>query len=340
MPRFALPPYYHPTTICFVDDNQAFLNSLELEMPDDWPCRNFVEPERALEFLQQQPALAPLVDRCFSLESRTDAEPVIQLKLSMVEQEINHLARFERVSVAVIDYAMPLMNGLELSAAIDDPYLQKAMLTGVADEQIAVAAFNDGLIHRFAAKHKLSSAKEIIAFVHSLQRVFFDQHTARLQDNLALDPPLFLLDPVIATEVERLMQNRALIEYYLVNEPDGLLLLNAAGELFRLVILCDAERAEQIVFAEQHQAPLSVIARLRSGESIGYFWDSPANYFGSEMFPWEDHLLPATQLEGHQTWHLGLAEEPPTDIDFDPKRSSFDAYLRSMRGDSSKGAAR
>ena len=328
MPRFALSPYYHPTTVCFVDDNQSFLNSLALEMPNHWSYRGFFEPLKALAFLQQPPSLEPLVDRCFALENRANAEPVIHFNLGTIEQEINHLARFDRVSVAVIDYAMPQMNGLELCAAIDDPYIQKAMLTGVADEQVAVAAFNDGLIHRFAAKHKLGSAQEIVTFVEALQQIFFSQHTTRLQDNLALDAPRFLLDETFAVEVHRLMRDRDLIEYYLVDEPPGLLFLNAAGELFRLLVIDAAQLADQVSFAEQHRAPARVIEQLRSGQSVGYFWDTPDNYFGSEAFPWNDHLLPASKLTGAQTWHLALAEDPPTDIDFDPMQSSFNAFLR------------
>ncbi|MFK7912786.1 MAG: hypothetical protein AB8B93_02630 [Pseudomonadales bacterium] len=332
MPRFALSPYYHPTTVCFVDDNQSFLNSLELEMPEEWSYRGFVEPGLALQFLQQPPKLAPLVDRCFAFEKHDHEGPIIHLKLGTIEQEINHIARFERVSVAVIDYAMPLMSGLELCAAIDDRYMQKAMLTGVADEQVAVAAFNDGLIDRFAAKHKLSSAQEILAFVGHLQQVFFNQYTTRLRDTLAMDPPQFLLDEAIAIRVRQLMRDRSLIEYYLVDDPPGLLLLNAAGELFRLLILSVEQLAMQVAFAEQNAAPAAIVERLRSGHCVGYFWDTPAHYFGNEPFPWEEHLLPATTLAGTQKWYLALAEDPPTDIDFDPQQSSFNAYLR-QRGE-------
>ena len=36
MNEFALAPYFHPTTICFVDDNESFLHSLDLELPGSW----------------------------------------------------------------------------------------------------------------------------------------------------------------------------------------------------------------------------------------------------------------------------------------------------------------
>ncbi len=30
-----IPPYYHPTTVCFIDDNEAFLHSLAIDLPED-----------------------------------------------------------------------------------------------------------------------------------------------------------------------------------------------------------------------------------------------------------------------------------------------------------------
>ncbi|MGI9327778.1 MAG: hypothetical protein ACR2PZ_21350 [Pseudomonadales bacterium] len=330
MTRFALSPYYHPTTVCFVDDNQSFLLSLDLELPEYWTHCSFVDPEEALQYLNREPLLPPLVDRCFSIESGHNANPVIHLEMGMIEQEINHLERFARTSVAVIDYAMPSLDGLELCARLTDPYLQKAMLTGVADEKVAVAAFNEGLIDRFSAKHKLASTSKIIEFVDALKHVYFSQHTARLRNNLALDPPLFLLDQRIAHEVQRLMSDRKLIEYYLVTDPPGLLLLDAPGNLCRLLIADEAMLSSQLEFARQHAAPSTVIDALAQRRQLAYLWDTPDNYFGNEEYPWEEHLLPATVVEGDRRWYLALAEDPPTDIDFDPAKSSFNAYLRSL----------
>ena len=95
---FSLAPYFHPTTVVFVDDNENFLRSLDLELPHDWAYRSFSETEDALEFLNQPPTLPPLVDRCFSMSLTDRSQPTVALDLSLVEQEIKHLQRFARRS--------------------------------------------------------------------------------------------------------------------------------------------------------------------------------------------------------------------------------------------------
>ncbi len=330
MPRFALPPYYHPTTVCLIDDNQSFLSSLERSLPAQWPVRSFVDPHRALAFLNQPPALAPLVDRCFAYEQRPGQNPVIHFDPGMIEQEINHIERFSRVSVAVIDYAMPALDGLALSAALTDPYLQRAMLTGVANEKHAVAAFNDRLLDRFSSKQKLSTAEAVTAFVDESRFAYFNQHASRLQSNLSLNPPGFLLVPQIATQVQALMARHALVEYYLVTDPPGLLMLNAAGRLHRLVIADSAELALQAQSAQKMGAPAAVVAALAEGRQLGWFWDSPSDYFGAEPYPWGEHLLDAAPIPDASGWYMALMVDPPMDIDFDPATRSFDAFLRTQ----------
>jgi len=326
-----LPPYFHPTTICLVDDNEAFLRSLSLEMPEDLAFRGFTDPQDALELVNRPVKLAPLVDRCFTLERRPETDPVIHLDLGIIEQEINHRERFERVSVVLVDYAMPSINGLQFCAAVTDPYVRKAMLTGVADEKLAVEAFNAGLIHRFIPKHTATAVDKLLAFIRELQMAYFNQYTARLQIALALDPPRFLVDPAIAARVQRLMAEEDLVEYYLVTDPGGFLMLRANGTVVRLVILNAAEQQAQVALARQHGAPPKVRQGLENGRLLALLaGESPADYFGSETFPWRESVAPAEHITGVETWHLAVFRDPATDIDFDPARTSYDAYLADL----------
>jgi hypothetical protein len=58
--------------------------------------------------------------------------------------------------------------------------------------------------------------------------------------------------------------------------------------------------------------------------------DSPTHYFGSEAYPWQDNLIPVNRVAGDQDWFVGVAPDAPTDIDFDPDRCAYDAYLASL----------
>jgi CheY-like chemotaxis protein len=331
MTKIALSPYFHPTTICLVDDNESFLRSLSLELPRTWACQTFTDPVEALAYLNEPPALAPLVDRCFTLDPPRHSEALIHLDLNLIEQEINQPERFRRVSVVVADYAMPSMNGLDLCANIADPYIKKAMLTGVADEKLAVEAFNAGLINRFIPKHSANATAATLGYIDELQNEYFSQYTARLRNTLSIDPPGFLVDPAIAQWVEALMSDEKLVEYYLVDDPPGLMLLRSNGSMFRLLILHTSDMAAQLAFAIEHDAPKEVADAIAGHRAVGLFaGDSPADYFGTEPYPWQDNLVPVTTVSGDEEWFIGIVPNAPADIDFDPRRSAYDAYLASL----------
>jgi CheY-like chemotaxis protein len=322
--QLTLAPYYHPTTICFVDDNEPFLDSLELELPGEWACRTFSNPEQALEYLNQPIPLEPLMDRCFSLQ-RNASQAVIHLDLSLIEKEISHVDRFRRNSVLVVDYAMPSLNGLQFCEALKDTHIRRAMLTGVADEKVAVEAFNAGLIHRFIPKQKDDPILATHDFVEELVQEYFNQYTVRLKSTLAIDPPGFLTDVVVADWLHALMARNNLVEYYLVDDPAGFLMLKSNGQIWRLAILSPRDVAQQAERAGAFGAPQALINTLAAGDQALFLAGlSPDDYFGDEEFPWDEVTHATSRLAND--WTVAIWKDAPGDIDFDPAVASYDAY--------------
>lgn len=328
MQQLALSPYFHPTTVVLVDDNESFLTGVALEMPPSIAFRGFTTPEEALDFLNRPSELAPLADRCFTYRRSADSEALIHLDLGVIEQEINHLERFSRISVVLVDYAMPSMDGLEFCRLMEDPHARRAMLTGVADEKQAVDAFNAGLIHRFIPKQQTSAIDALLAFVAELEREYFNHHLARLRTTLALDPPSFLVDGALAVHVHRIIQQEHIVEYYLATDPPGFLMLRSDGSVIRLVLMDQASQRHQIELVRRYDAPPDIRRGIESGSLVGLFGgESPADYFGEEAFPWGEHVVTGQPVPGADGWLQGLVRNAATDIDFDPAASSYDTYL-------------
>ena len=80
------------------------------------------------------------------LEAQPDMEIVGQAGNG---REAVELASKLHPDVAVMDVAMPELNGMEFCRRITDPSIRKIVLTGKADEHVAVKSFNEGLIDRF-----------------------------------------------------------------------------------------------------------------------------------------------------------------------------------------------
>ena len=328
----ALAPYFHPTTIVFVDDNDGFLRSLDLELPGHCAYKVFTDPTAALAFLNEPSTSPTLMDRCFSVDrlKRSAGNYLdIYLDLDLIEEEIKNPLRFARNSVVMIDYSMPLMNGLEFCADLTDPYIQKAMLTGVADERVAVQAFNAQLIDRFIPKNTHHSVSDILAFAEEMQQAYFVQHTARLINTLSIDPPGFLTDVEAARTINRLMSREGVVEYYLVASPPGFLMLRSDGSS----LMCTAYDAEQynraVAAAEEAGIPSRYREGLANREIMPVFVDALQDHPPDE-YPWDDNLIACEVVQGRETWYVGLLNEAPLDIDFERQACSYDSFLATL----------
>ena len=329
--RHPFLPYYHPTTICFVDDNHAYIDSLIANAPSDWSILTFTSPEEALQVINQPEALEPLAERCFSIDTTDPLHPVVRLHVNALEQEIKSVQRYSRISAVLIDYAMPTMDGLEFCAQIVDKNIRRGLLTGVADERAAVAAFNRGLINRYIPKQDIDSAAKITPHVQRMQRDYFAKLTERITSSLTLHPPAMLAEPELRTVFDKLLRQQKIVEYYLAYDPDGYLLMRADGTLLRLIIIDAAQLYEQLNLAEQYGAPKRLLRRLRQGKSILYLYEHPRDYLGHERYPWNEVALRAQRIDARNTWYVGIAENPPADIDFDPAQCSYASFLASRQ---------
>jgi len=172
---------------------------------------------------------------------------------------------------------------------------------------------------------------DALAFIAELQRDYFNQYLARLKTALAIDPPGFLAEPVVAAHLRALMQAHGLVEYYLVSDPDGFLLLSGDGRPFRLVLQNAAQLAAQEHTAAAHGAPRRVREALAEGRAVASFAAAePAGYFGEDRLPWDEYLVPACRLQGRELWFAGLIEDAPVAVDYHPARASYASYLRDL----------
>jgi CheY-like chemotaxis protein len=326
-----LAPYCHPTTVCFVDDNYSFLRSIGMDLPDDWSYMSFLQPEDALAIINEPEPMPPLAERCFSMDNSDPSAPLIRMDLPALEQEIKLVDRFRRVSVLLVDYAMPTMNGLEFCEQVVNKDIKKALLTGVADEKTAVEAFNRGLIDRYIPKAGLARMNAVIPHVDALKAAYFEQYSNRLYSNLALNPPAFMTEQSIKPLFDRILHKHHIVEYYLAAEPYGYLMLRADGSMLRLIVLSQAEHEAHIEMAASLGAPQTLLKQMRAGAALSYFMEHPSDYPDDEDFPWQEMIVPATTVQGAQTWYIGVLPDPPADIDFDPAVSSYTSFLKLMK---------
>lgn len=313
MKPYAIQPFYFPTTVMFVDDSADFLANLSLQLDSHLAFRLFQSPFEALLALNGAGAAPPLVENFFSLyrqhEEAGAAHHVIDVRLDMIHREVHNERRFEQVAVAVIDYDMPEIDGLEFCRSIRNPAVKKILLTGKADEGLAVRAFNQGIIDRFVRKQEADVMAKLNLAIGDLQQAYFCQVERMLSDALAVGSHAFLRDPAFAAHFREIRDRLGIVEYYLSCTPDGMLMLDAAGVPWLLIVQTEAMMQAHFEIAYDQAAPDELLAALRSGLAIPYFWQTGGNY-APIYEDWRACLHPATEFQGEDWYLYALVKSP------------------------------
>ena len=302
----AIQPFYFPTSVVFVDDSRTFLSNLCLNLDPGLAYRQFESPFAALIDVNEASTASPVIGELFSLyRHRNDTDParhVIDVRLDMIHREMYNERRFEQVSIAVVDYDMPNINGLEFCRRLKSRAIKKVLLTGQADEQMAVQAFNEKTIHRFIRKQDSDVMAQIDHAIAELQMEYFEQIQQMLSESLAVGTHLFLFDPEFAQRFAHIRQELGIVEHYLSCMPDGILMLDAHGTLYLLIVQTEEMVQAQYEIAFDQQAPEALLACMRSGNYVPYFWKTAGHYTPDDK-NWFSCLHPATEFKG-RAWYL------------------------------------
>jgi FixJ family two-component response regulator len=334
MTKHAIKPFYFPTTVTFVDDSSTFLSNLCLQLDPGLAFRLFSSPSDALDFVNSRPRPGLSDEPIFApFRDRTDedvAQQVIALSVNTVRKQVLNTNRFRAMSVVVVDYDMPGMNGLEFCRRMTDPAVRKIMLTGKADEHIAVQSFNEGIIHRFIRKHDTSAVQALNRAVHELQNAYFDDVCQSILDTLAVSEYAFLRDEVLSTRVAALSSSLGIVEHYLSYSPGGLLMLDSAGNSYLLIVYTDETLRGLREIAVEQGAPAGFLDQLDKRHSLPYFWQTDGDY-PADGSAWQDYMHPATQLNGKQSYVYAVIPNPPG-LDLE-RVISYDSYLEKLDRD-------
>lgn len=231
------PSVWLPTSVLFLDDEATFLTSMPRMITDAYPCLLNTSPGQSLKILEQAPTTPLGLDR-----STLD-----------LDAWFGSCARFETVSVVVVDFEMPNMRGLEFCRRIRHLPAKRILLTGTMDKGAAVEAFNEGLIHRYLRKDAADSMPELHRYIGELQREYLKEMTERPAFGLVPESPAWLQDKALMEVVSRLILEQNFVEY--VSVRGGLVVADSAGSVSLLLVRSGEEMVRQ-------EARLSEVAAL------------------------------------------------------------------------------
>jgi hypothetical protein len=159
------------------------------------------------------------------------------------------------------------MDGLQALAELGDWPGSRVLLTGQADEQVAVRAFNRGLIDQFIPKQTPDISKRLIEAVEHLLATPHARHAQTWRVTLTPEQSAILRRPSVARELAALTAKRW-VEHVVIGEPFGVLGLDAAGTVSWLQLETPEGLQALAELAEIEGVPPSGQADIRAGRVL------------------------------------------------------------------------
>lgn len=304
-------PYYYPTTVVIVDDNKDFLINFSLLLNEDVAFKLYTSPINALQNLNRDDVPMLISSQCLaSFRGNSDAtilDNIVSVDVSKIKSVAGNKNRFSENSIIIVDYDMPDMNGLQLCQMLNKN-IKKIMVSGVADEKVAVDAFNRGIIDKFILKNDEQSIFKINHFIYEFQNKYIRDKTQILKNTLNVKAYGFLNDPAFINYFFDLLKRLEVAEYYLVNNPSGFLLFTHDGEAKRLLIMDDDEITSHVEVIADQKGPYELQQILVKREAVPYFWET-GGFYTDEVKNWKTCIYPTYQLESVQNYYISIVED-------------------------------
>lgn len=322
---------FFPTTVVAIDDNVNFLDSLKDTLEGSHvTVKCFSDPIEALNFINESSVSNSLTfsDLTVSGDETTSDWQSILLNINRVHSQIYEESRFTKISTVFVDYSMPGIDGVELCSKILDQNIQRILLTGVADEKVAIDAFNNGYINRYTRKSSPNIVEDIEQSVKRAVHQYFSAYTADLMRCLSVKELSNLKDPILTNFFYGTCLNRDYIEYYMLDTFGSYLFLREDGHASLLSMMPDSEMERIIeIGVDSEEISAEVLRGLRSREYMLVLHSRTGAL--PPISQWDKYLRPARRLEGYQTYYFAFAESDMLDLDFE-KIKSFSQFKKDL----------
>lgn len=229
-PTASLPPLRTYGCVALIDDQRDFVATVEaLLASPDYDIVSFTEPDllhafldgRAHLLLEEQKILSGICQA----QLQTDGTAAVEALRFFASP-----GRLEIPLVLVSDYAMPLETGLSVCARHRHLGLERILLTGVADTNVAVSAFNAGLIEQYIRKQSPGGPQDITSGVRGRLLASAARRGAQLRAVFATALAGALGVPGVADEIHKVLMANDVCEYMMLGSPQGILGITAAGK--------------------------------------------------------------------------------------------------------------
>lgn len=262
-----IPLYNRPNAMLFLDDDPAYLEMLAIVMPRSWCVRLFTHANDCIDHIRQEHVLweADLWSHQSMVDGDRSGSPLIPRILAYWANDTH---RYALTKVYVVDYAMPAMNGLDMLQAIPNLSQDRVLLTGKADETIAVSAFNQGLINRFVPKQRPDIGSYLTQVLGDLRNGALPLYDAVWRSTLNQSQLAKLNTPAAVNWFMQFLVKHQWIEHVVVSQPFGFLGLTAQGNVQWLQLEMANDLASAADLAKSCGHSVQEVVDIQNGKQL------------------------------------------------------------------------
>lgn len=264
----SFPLYRRPGAVVFLDDDHDYLEMLAEVMPDNWFVHLMLRPVACIDMLVEETKFRELdLWRQQEIINRwNDGTSLIPQILKYWRED--GIARFTLTQVCVVDYSMPAMSGLKVLDALTHWSGSRILLTGRADEQLAVSAFNGGLIQQFIPKQSPDIRERLTSAIQSLLHQSNLRQDQTWRATFSRSQIMLLGSPLVSAELDKLAAKQGWVEHVAIGAPFGILALDAMAQAMWLQLEAPDRLPELAEMAESQGYDASTVEHIRTGTKL------------------------------------------------------------------------
>ena len=316
------PLFQRPGSIVFLDDDPDYLEMLALVLPRHWHVRLLSRPDDCLAKLREEPPFweADAWSQQQMVDEWRGGKPLVPQILQYWSQSTE---RYGLTKVCVVDFSMPGMDGLQVLSGLGEWPGARVLLTGQADEQVAVNAFNLGLIEQFIAKQMPDMSRHLVNVMQRLLATPHPRHAQTWRATLKPEHNAVLRDLTVSAELAEFAARRW-VEHVVIGDPFGILGMDAAGYASWLQLESPAGLPALAEVAVQAGLDAQAVDDVRHGRrlanvELGAAMQAPVELAEAFTVGGQQQLLaahfPLTQEPGDAGYTRWLARQPRRQVE-------------------------
>jgi CheY-like chemotaxis protein len=303
----SFPLFHRPGSVVFLDDDSEYLEVLAMVLPQQWHIRMFQRPARCIYFLHRE--IRRWEQDRWHQQNMVDlwrqGKPLIPQILAYWARTPD---RYDLTQACVVDFSMPGMDGLQVLSELTEWPGARILLTGQADERVAVGAFNRGLIDQYIPKQADDVAAQLIEAVGTLSDRRHRQHDLIWRCTLRPEQLKLLGTPGVQSALRTYAAGQW-SEYVMIGQPFGVLGMDAEGRVSWLQLETRDGLAAMAEVAELHGVDGPGLQDIRRGRRL-----APVEVRQALALKGDYELLPAFSPAGVDTLLAALYELPASTL--------------------------